>query len=648
MAFENLLSPIKIGSLTVRNRIVFPPIDVALRDPVKAVHPQYVAFLSSLVKDNGVGLVISEFTSVANDQFWAPASKFYSDEFIPEFECFAQQVKSHGAKFFMQLALLGGRAPKGRCIAPSAIASPLYPGIREELSRQEIEGLVQKWIEAAIRAKKAGFDGVEVHGGHSYLIGEFMSPHANRRDDEYGYDFNGRMRFPAEIVKGIKEACGGDFPVGFKFSAYEALEDGIKGPLANDIARRLEKTGVDYLHVSSSTYMLGGTKYPDVPPIYVPEGPLGEFAARIKKGVGVPVITVAGIVSPEFAENVLSEGKSDLVAVGRAMFADTQWASKVSNGRASEVRPCVRCNFCHKKMIIDRAGSVECTVNPGLLRGTTGRVAKQRKIIVVGAGPAGLEAALQASERGHDVSLYEKNEDIGGNLRIGAIPPFKKEHRDLLDYFQQRLKKSSIQFLPEHELNAKQITEKEADAVVIAVGSHEYVPEIPGIHQAGITLVREFLQNGRLRQEGKGSVAVIGAGPVGCEMAWYLSLLGREVYLIDILPHEKWLADEHPTNRLILLEKLNEGGVHVLDDAKVMAVGNDSHISVAQDNVEYRIRLDNVVVASGFQPNSGLAQDVRRLKGTNPSPEIHDIGDCAEVRDIHWAIREGYEVGTTI
>lgn len=648
MSFKNLLSPIKIGSLTIRNRIVFPPIDVALHDPSKAVHPQYVEFLSSLVKDNGVGLVISEFTSVANSRFWVPASRFDSDEFIPEFESLAKQIKSYGARFFMQLALLGGRAPKGRCIAPSAIESPLYPRMPEELSRQEIRVLVQKWIEAAVRAKKAGFDGVEVHGGHTYLVGEFMSPHANQRDDEYGYDFNGRMRFPTEIVKGIKDACGEDFPVGFKFSAFEALENGITGPLANDIGGRLEKIGIDYLHVSSSTYMLGGTRYPDVPPIYVPEGPLVEFAANIKKGVAVPVITVGGIVSPEFAESILAEGRSDLVAVGRAMFADTQWASKIRSGKASEVTPCIRCNFCHKKMIIDRAGSVECTVNPGLLRGPTGRAAKQRKIIVVGAGPAGLEAALQASERGHDVALHERDSDIGGNLKIGAIPPFKKEHRDLLDYFRQRLKKSSIQFLPKHEMNAKQIMEKEADAVVIAIGSNEYVPEIPGIHQAGITLVREFLQNGRLRQQGKRRVGVIGAGPVGCEMAWYLSFLGREVYLLDILPYHKWLADEHPTNRLILLENLSGGGVHVLDEAKVMEVAKDSHIRVAQDNVEYQIGLDDVVVASGFQPNSRLAQEIRQLKGTNPSPEIHEIGDCLKVRDIHWAIREGYELGTTI
>jgi 2,4-dienoyl-CoA reductase-like NADH-dependent reductase (Old Yellow Enzyme family) len=490
MEFKHLLSPVKIGSLTIRNRIVFPPIDLQLHDPAKAVDPRCVKFLSSLVRDNGVGLVISEFTAVADGDFWMPASRLDSDEFIPEFARLAEAVKSHGARFFMQLALLGGRAPKGRCIAPSAIESPLYPGVPEELSREEIKNLVQKWIEAALRAKQAGFDGVEVHGGHSYLIGEFMSPHANRRDDEYGYDFNGRMRFPTEIVRGIKDACGKEFPVGFKFSAYEALEDGIKGSLAIDMARRLEKTGVDYLHVSSSTYMLGGTKYPDVPPIYVPEGPLVEFAARIRKGVTVPVITVAGIVSPEFAERIVIEEKADLVALGRAMFADTEWASKVSRGKAVDVRPCIRCNFCHKKMIIDRAGSVECAVNPGLLRGGVTRATKERKVVVVGAGPAGLEAALQASERGHNVSLYEKETDIGGNLRIGAIPPFKKSQEDLLEHYRRRLMKSRVQFFPEQELSAKQIVEKEGDAVVIAVGSTAHMPDIPGIDQPGITRVR--------------------------------------------------------------------------------------------------------------------------------------------------------------
>jgi 2,4-dienoyl-CoA reductase-like NADH-dependent reductase (Old Yellow Enzyme family) len=209
-----------------------------------------------------------------------PASRIDSDEFISDFRVMVKRVQFHGARIFIQLAMLGGRAPTGRAIAPSAIESPLYPGVPEELSKEEINWLIRKWVEAALRAQKIGFDGVEIHGGHSYLLGAFMSPHTNRREDEYGCDFDGRMRLPAEIIGGVKEACGHDYPVGIKFSAYESLENGITGPLSVDIAKRLENEGADYLHISSSTYMIAGTKYPDVPPMFIPEGPLVRLNAR--------------------------------------------------------------------------------------------------------------------------------------------------------------------------------------------------------------------------------------------------------------------------------------------------------------------------------------------------------------------------------
>ncbi|MGA2480993.1 MAG: hypothetical protein ABSG63_19790, partial [Spirochaetia bacterium] len=230
MEFPHILSPIAIGPVSLRNRVFFPPIDVALHREDHIVDQRYIDFLTSLVENDGIGMIISEFTAVANDQFWAPASRIDKDEFMPGFKDLVHSVHAQGAKIFLQLALLGGRAPKGRAIAPSAIASPLYPGVPEELSCEEIRTLVRKWREGAARAKKIGFDGVEVHGGHSYLVGAFMSPHANRREDEYGGDFQGRMRLPCQIIEEIKTECGSDYPVGVKFSAYEALENGITGP----------------------------------------------------------------------------------------------------------------------------------------------------------------------------------------------------------------------------------------------------------------------------------------------------------------------------------------------------------------------------------------------------------------------------------
>jgi 2,4-dienoyl-CoA reductase-like NADH-dependent reductase (Old Yellow Enzyme family)/thioredoxin reductase len=649
MALKHLLVPLQIGSITIRNRIVFAPVDLGLHTEGRAVDPRYADFLSSIAESNGVGLIISEFTSVANDRFWVPASRIYSDEFMSDFKNLVERIHSHGTKIFMQLAMLGGRAPKGRIIAPSAIESPLYSKIPEELTREEIRWLIQKWVEASLRAQRIGYDGVEVHGGHSYLLGEFMSPHANRRDDEYGSDFEGRMRMPSEIIREIKAACGDEYTVGIKFSAYEALENGITAPLSVDMALHLETAGADYLHVSSSTYMLGGTKYPDVPPMFVPEGPLVELAARIKKRASVPVLTVAGITTPEFAEEVIARSKADMVAIGRAMFADLHWVSKAGEGRESEITPCIRCNVCHKKIVIDRAGSVECTVNPGLLREREKPASTPQKIIVVGAGPAGLEAALQAAEKGHSVYIYEKSDSIGGNITLGCIPPFKLPLRMLLEYYKRRLDESSVNYLGGHELTPAQVLKEGADVVIVAVGAEEHFPGIQGLGESQVITAREFYKRPSLQYQGSGRVAVIGAGSVGCEIAWYLSLLGRKVYLMDILPYTEWMSDDHPTNRFILLENLDESGVQILDNAAIVEVGGaQKYVKLKREDVEYRIFVDGIILAAGYRESAAFSRDLRQLIGGDGKPDVYEIGDCVEVRDIHWAIREGYEAGIKV
>jgi 2,4-dienoyl-CoA reductase-like NADH-dependent reductase (Old Yellow Enzyme family)/thioredoxin reductase len=649
MNLDSLLKPTAIGRVTVRNRIVFPPIDVQIHDEESGAAAQYIEFLTGLVEDNGVGLIISEFTSVANDRFWAPASRIDKDRFVPGFKRLVASVKAHGAKIFMQLAMLGGRAPSGRCIAPSAIESPLYPRVPEALSKEEIKELVNKWIEASVRAKGIGFDGVEVHGGHSYLIGEFMSPHSNRREDEYGGNFEGRMRFPIDIIRGIKAACGGDYPVGIKFSAFEALPEGITGSMAVDMAEWFDKAGVDYLHVSSSTYMLGGTRYPDVPPLFVPEGPLVEFAYKIKKRVSVPVIAVAGITSPEFAARIIKEEKADLVAVGRAMFADPEWASKLAKGKPHEITPCIRCNMCHKKMIIDRAGSVECTVNPALLRPPLETARTKKRVLVVGAGPAGLETSLIASERGHKVILYEKSTEIGGNIRFGCIPPFKSDLIRLLDYYKKRLEKSSVRCNLGCEVTVEKILGLSPDSVIIATGSEEHLPDIHGLEAEEVIFARDFYADESMQRKGSGRVGILGAGAVGCELAWYLALLGRRVFLIDILPYESLLAEEHPTNRFILLEKLDENDVQLMDGVKEVSIeDNGKNIRFDRDSIEYRIPVDSIILASGYRESGRIAKELREELGNDGSFDIYEIGDCARVRDIHWAVREGYEAGLKV
>ena len=651
MSFSHILSPIQIGRVAVRNRIVFPPIDVAIHQEDGNVDQRYIDFLTRMAADNGVGMIITEFTAVASDRFWVPASRIDRDDFIPGFQKMVQSVHRHGAVIFLQIALLGGRAPKGRAIAPSAIESPLYPRVPEELSRKEIRELVQKWRDAALRAKKSGFDGVEVHGGHDYLIGAFMSPHSNRRQDEYGGNFEGRMRFPDEIVRGIKEDCGRDYPVGVKFSGYEALENGINGPIAVDIAEHLEKQGADYLHVSSSTYLLAGTDYPDVPPLYTPEGPLVVFAEQIKKRVKVPVMTVAGISTPLVAEEIVARGKADLVGVGRAMFADPAWAAKVNARKEKEITPCIRCNYCHKRVVIDRAGTVECTVNPGLLRNPVSRAPKGKRVAVVGAGPAGLEAALTAAERGHRVTLYEKADALGGTIRLGCIPPFKKDLRRLIEHYERRLRESSVQFVPGHEVTAENLLAAGVEGIILAVGASEYVPPIPGVDREIVVKARDFYRDEALHNRSRERAVVIGAGEVGCEIAWFLALLGRPVCLVDTLPRGKWFPDQHPTNRLILMERLAQNGAQLMDEATDIRIeaghgaSADRSVSLERDGIRSQISAQLVVLATGYRKDERLA---RQLGSSGRAPEVHTIGDCANPRDIHWAVHEGYQAGIQV
>jgi 2,4-dienoyl-CoA reductase-like NADH-dependent reductase (Old Yellow Enzyme family)/thioredoxin reductase len=651
MTFDHLLSPIHIGKVTVRNRVVFPPIDVALHREDRMVDQRYIDFLVDMVKDNGVGMLISEFTAVATDKLWIPASRIDKDEFIPGFQKMVDSVHKHGATIFLQIALMGGRAATGRAIAPSAIKSPLYPRIPEELSIEEVRGLVQKWREAAVRAKKCGFDGVEVHGGHDYLVGAFMSPHSNRRQDVYGGDFEGRMRFPDEIIRGIKQDCGSDFPVGVKFSAFEALENGITGPLSIDIAEHLEKQGADYLHVSSSTYMLAGTDYPDVPPLYVPEGPLVVLAEQIKKRVKVPVIAVAGISSPQVAEEIVARRRADLVGVGRAMFADPAWAAKVNARKSEEITPCIRCNVCHKRVVIDRAGEVVCTVNPGLLQNAPLRAPKSKRILVVGAGPAGLEAALTAAQRGHMVTLYEKAETFGGCVRLGCIPPFKRDLARLLDHYGRRLSKSSVRFVPGREMTVADAKSEKADEIIIAVGGRENVPPIPGVGQESVVKARDFYRSEALQGKSDQRAVVIGAGEVGCEIALFLSLLGRPVCLVDVFPRGKWFIDQHPTNRMVLLEQLAKNGVQFIDEAKDLRIddgrtgSNGKVVRVERQGIELAISTQLIVLATGYLKEESL---FRELGGAGSDPHIHAIGDCANPRNIHWAVHEGYKIGMRV
>ena len=347
MALHHLFTPIRVGPLEVKNRVVLAPLDVGLHGPDGEVTDRYIDFLVDRARGE-TGLLITEFTSVWPEKRVITTS-VWDDRFIPGLSRISEAVHDAGAPVFMQIAALGGKSYV-EPFAPSAVDSELYEQVPREMTVPEIQNMVECFVRGAERAQRAGFDGVEYHCAHSYLGGQFISPHTNRRDDEYGGDFERRMKFSAEVVAGIRGACGDDFPIGFKFSAHEHLHGGVNdrcdvGESDGDhlqVAKYMEDIGVAYLHVATTSSTIMKVKgfvectHPSVPPLYIKPNTLVDLAAEVKdSGVRVPVIATGGITDPDDAEGIIAEGRADMVALGRTLIADGHWARKARSAGTS-------------------------------------------------------------------------------------------------------------------------------------------------------------------------------------------------------------------------------------------------------------------------------------------------------------------------
>ena len=642
MKLEKLFFPIKIGGYQVKNRIVMAPMGANFEAIDGSVSEALIDYFEARAK-GGVGLIISPFTMVNKEQRINTLGIF-SDRFIPGMSRLCERVQSFGAKFLLQIAHPGGKAMREftgkRPVAPSSIYSPIYPELPRELTREEIEKLIEEFLQAARRAKQAGFDGVEVHGAHTYLIGQFVSPHTNKREDEYGGDFERRMRFPSQIVRGIKGLCGEDFIVGFKFSAHEHLEGGVDDDLARKIARHMEKEGIHYIHVAATSSTIPGfleCNFPSVPSIYSPSGVLMKLAENIKKVVDVPVIATGGITDPEYAEQILKEGKADLVAIGRALIADAEWAIKAKKGMG--IKYCIKCNTCHQRLFDKKR--VKCTVNPAVgeeHRFEMRKALSLKKVVIVGAGPAGMEAALVGSQRGHNVILYEEKDRVGGKMVFASIPQFKPEMGKLLHYYESNLEKSCVEVkLGQRISTLDELSAENPEVIIVAVGADPAVPKIPGIEKGKALTVLQLFENKGL-EIGK-EIVIVGAGLIGCETSWYLASKGKSVKVVDVLSRDAILLDEHTTNRSMLIRSMEKEGVKILGKREIIRIEKEGAVVKREDGTEEFLPADNVIFATGFNPKTNL-RDI--LSENSLDTQVYFIGDCVEPRKLYEAIHEGY------
>lgn len=649
MVIKKLYLPITIRKKKIKNRIVLAPmgtrsnlLDGTLSD-ISSVYYEERA-------KGGAGIIITEQTSIREGYSWVPSLQIYSDKLIPTLSRLADSIHCYNSIILMQLGLHGGRASSkvtGKpCIAPSSIDSCLYKEVPEELKESEIYKLIQDWTDASIRVKRSGFDGVEVHGSHGYLINQFISPHTNKRIDKWGGNLENRLRFAKYIIDNIRASCGENFIIGFKISAYEHLENGITLEDSVEIAKYLNaNTSIDYLHVSTTSSSIPQhtfCKYPSTPSMYDPSNVLAGLSARIKRVVDVPVIATGGISDLENAEEILVNKQADMVAIGRAFLADAYWGLKVNPN--DNVRPCIKCNECHKNVLLGK--NIVCTVNPGLFREYRDlnivKSNNKKKLLIIGSGPSGLEAAIQAIQKGYKVTIYEKSPYIGGALRLASIPTFKYRVKKLLNYYLMEIKKKAIDINTSFEITESNIIDiikkEKADHIILATGGTAIVPNIEGIQGDNVYLAIDVLNEFSRLSLGN-NILILGAGKVGLETAWYLSEFGKKVSIIEMMERDKLLIEEHPTNRSSLLHNIEKRNISIICGCQVNRIYNNEVEFINFDGEKNIIDYDSLIIAAGFIPNNKLYKFLFNKGYYN---KIFLIGDSKEIRGLINAIHEGY------
>ncbi len=639
-AFPKLFSPCKIGSLSTENRVVMSAMETHLCDKDGFVTEEIIAYYKERAL-GGVGYITLENTAVdpsgrVNDGMLC----IYDDKFIPGLKRLTDSIHAVGGKIVLQLSHAGKEALPYftglKPVAPSAIPSPLTKEMPKELTVEEIKTLINKFAEGADRAVKAGFDGVEIHMAHGYLVSQFLSPESNIRTDDYGGDTTRRSRFAREIVESIRRCAPKDYPVICRISADEYTDIGLKLAESKEIASILEKAGASAIHVSACNY---ASAFFNIPCYYLDEGCFIHLAEGIKPVVKIPVLTVGRIVNPAMAENVLRENKADLIALGRALIADPHFPNKAKDGQLDDIRTCISCNRCIES-ISDK--KLVCTVNPYIGKegiSYTKKTSQPKKILVVGGGPAGLSAAQVLSSRGHTVTLWEKESQLGGTFRYASLAPKKESLEKFLTYLINEVKKTTTTIQFNKEATAESIKQFSPDAVVLAHGAKNVPVEITGAHSNSVLNVIKAFSSADILGN---TIAIIGGGPEGCELADFLATRGKKITLIEMRRVLGLGLVAHP--RYHVCERLKKMGAQLHVNTRVTEIGHNYIVVSRRREADQKLEgFDTIVIPTLHQPNNALAESIQAF-----IPVVYTIGDAAEGRTALEAIAEGVETGKNI
>ncbi len=656
-----LMEPIKVGTLELRNRIAMPAMHHAYT-PDGFVTERLIAYYKARA-EGGAALITVGGCTIDAFGGWAVMIGLNDDMYIPGLKLLTSAVKGSGAAVSAQLYHAGRYAfsfmTGKQALAPSPIASRLTREEPREMTHDDIEYVMESYVSAAARAKEAGFDAVEVIASAGYLICQFLSPVTNQRTDEYGGSFENRCRFGVEIIQRIRQKVGDEFAVMVRLSGNDFMPGGNTNKEAALFARKLEEAGVDCVNVT------GGWHETRVPQTTgdLPRGGFAYLAQGVKEAVNVPVIASNRINDPQVAEEIIRNGQADMVNLGRPLIADPQFPRKIQKGRPESIRKCIACNQGCMDMIFSMR-DVHCTVNPLAGREHEVQVVPAEmplKVLVVGGGPAGMEAACTAASRGHRVTLWEKGSRLGGQLHQAACPPGKGEFLSLLDYYQEELKARGVTVELEKEATVESIAGFNPEAVILATGSTCLAPPFPVNRATGIITAREALD--QKMPLGK-NVVVIGGGAVGCETALAIAeigtisaetlkfllendaeppetlkdLLNRGIKNVTIVEQLKGLGkDIGMTTRWVVLKNIRRLGIKAKDQTLVKEI-NDEGVVVEKNGSTSVIPADTVVLAVGAKPVNSLEKALQEKVGV-----LHVIGDASNPRKLTEAVREGFD-----
>jgi 2,4-dienoyl-CoA reductase-like NADH-dependent reductase (Old Yellow Enzyme family)/thioredoxin reductase len=640
---EMMLQPFQLGSLTLPNRVVMTTVKLGYGTAKGEVTDRHAAFYVRRAQ-GGAGLITSEPMYVQLNGRELPTQLgIDADELVSGLQRLTQAVHAAGGLMMAHINHAGRAAnpklvPTEELVSASEVLCPTNRVVPRSMNQNEIEEVVAAFGAAARRVQAADFDAIEVPFSHGYLIHQFLSPHTNHRRDDYGGTFEKRLRFGREVIAAVREQVGSEFPIVVRLNAEDYVDAGLKLKDAIEIARNLEALGANAISVTS------GTMCESVPfclyPSGTPKAHLLPMAARIREAIKLPVIVAGRIRSPSVAREALAAGQTDLIGLGRPFLADPDWVRK---SEAGDEQAILLCAACHQGCLaqLRQGKGTHCMFNPLTGRESEIQLTKaetSRRVMVVGGGPAGLESAHTAAQRGHQVSLYEKEDRLGGQFHLAARAPFKEEFLDVIRVLSLMVERAGVEVHLSTRVTSQMVTNTDPEVVIIATGGIPLTIPFPGLNETRWLMASDLLE-GALAVETP-SALVIGGGLVGLEVADLLACQGKRITVVEMLPEVG--SDMDLLARSMLLRRLQKQNVIIHTSTKVTRLERDT-VFARQNDREIQLPIETVVIAVGVRPNRELVESLE-LNGI----EMHVIGDAAQPRKALEAIWEGFEVGLRI